>query len=70
MAGWGESGELDPIRGYAETIDEIACANALQIGLLASPPLLSPAEQSRLDSRTDARRFFLLLSDRTSFELA
>jgi hypothetical protein len=24
VAGWGESGELDAIRGYAETIDEIA----------------------------------------------
>jgi hypothetical protein len=24
VAGWGESGELDVIRGYAETIDEIA----------------------------------------------
>jgi len=24
VAGWGESGELDTIRGYAETIDEIA----------------------------------------------
>jgi hypothetical protein len=23
VAGWGESGELDAIRGYAETIDEI-----------------------------------------------
>jgi hypothetical protein len=25
VAGWGESGELDAIRGYAETIDEVAC---------------------------------------------
>ncbi len=24
VAGWGESGELDAIRGYAETIDQIA----------------------------------------------
>jgi len=24
VAGWGESGELDAIRGYAETIDKIA----------------------------------------------
>jgi hypothetical protein len=24
VAGWGEGGELDAIRGYAETIDEIA----------------------------------------------
>ena len=24
VAGWGESGELDAIRDYAETIDEIA----------------------------------------------
>jgi hypothetical protein len=24
VAGWGETGELDAIRGYAETIDKIA----------------------------------------------
>jgi N-terminal domain of anti-restriction factor ArdC len=39
VAGWGESGELDAIRGYAETIDEIArrIEDSLWHGSLASP---------------------------------
>jgi hypothetical protein len=39
VAGWGESGELDAIRGYAETIDKIArrIGDSLGHGSLASP---------------------------------
>ena len=44
VAGWGESGELDAIRGYAETIDEIA--RRIEDSLRDESP--APQEQASL----------------------